>query len=227
MTDPSAPLLFDRPVILLGGGWTDTALLGQLARSGSPVIAADGGANCLADTDLVPEAIIGDMDSLDGGLVWPEHTRLVHLEEQDTTDLEKCLYSVEAPRFIGLGFTGKRLDHTLSALHVLLRYAEAKPTLLAGEEDWVWTPCGDLVIELPVGSRLSLFPLAVTRFERSLGLKYPLDGLVLAPGERIGTSNEVSSSPVHIEFDNGSRPACALLLPRKLGACAGEWLGRL
>ena len=209
-----APLRFDQSVILLGGGWVDLALLDHLVRQGMPLIAADGGANCIADSDVRPHAIVGDLDSLADPARWRRRSRLLRLDEQDTTDLEKCLYSVEAPRFVGLGFTGQRLDHTLAALHVLLRYADSKPVLLAAEQDWVWVPRRSLTLDLPKGSRLSLYPLARTAFVGSSGLKYPLDNLVLAPGEAIGTSNEVVTSPVQIDFAPDDKPACALMVPR-------------
>ena len=213
-----APLRFDKPVVLLGGGWVDLPLLGELVNEGVPLIVADGGANCLADSDVRPDAIIGDLDSLADASRWRERTRLIQLSEQDTTDLEKCLYSVEAPAFIGIGFTGNRLDHTLSALHVLLRYAAEKPMVLAAEQDWVFVPRRDVDLVLPVGSRLSLFPLAPTRVRRSSGLRYPLNGLQLATGQQIGTSNEVVDSTVQIEFEPDASPACAVLLPR--ASCA-------
>lgn len=221
------PLRFNHPVVLLGGGWVDLALLDRLARAGSPLVAADGGANCLADSDVKPDAIIGDLDSLMDPARWRDRTRLVRLEEQETTDLEKCLYSVEAPRFIGLGFTGRRLDHTLAALHVLLRFAQTKPVVLAGEHDWVWVPRQSVSLHLKPGQRLSLFPLARTAFSHSRGLAYPLDGLVLAPGEAIGTSNAVTASPVELGFAGPADPACAVMLPRAAGDMPGSWFDSL
>ncbi len=209
-----APLRFDTPVVLLGGGWVDLKLLAELVDVGVPLVAADGGANCLADSDVRPDAIIGDLDSLADAARWRTRTRLIPLAEQDTTDLEKCLYSVEAPAFVGIGFTGGRLDHTLGALHVLLRYAADKPVVLAAERDWVFVPRRDVDLVLPLGSRLSVYPLAPTRIVRSEGLRYPLTGLQLSAGELVGTSNEVSDSAVRIEFGPDATPACAVILPR-------------
>jgi thiamine pyrophosphokinase len=49
-----------------------------------------------------------------------------HLPEQDTTDFEKCLYSVAAPLLLGVGFLGGRADHHLAAMNVLVRYADRR-----------------------------------------------------------------------------------------------------
>ena len=42
-------------------------------------------------------------------------------------------------------------------------------------------------------------------FKRSFGLKYPLDGLKLALGERTGTSNEATSGLFRIEAEPDAR----------------------
>jgi thiamine pyrophosphokinase len=69
-------------------------------------------------------------------------------------------------------------------------------------------PCVSL--DLPVGSRLSLFPLMPVT-GHSEGLYWPVDGIEFSPGGRSGTSNEVSG-PVRLEMD---RPGMLLILPRE------------
>ncbi len=54
---------------------------------------------------------------------------------------------------------------------------------------------------------------------RSLGRAWPIDGLALAPGERIGTSNEASQPVVEVAFDG---PGALVMLEREaLGSLAG------
>jgi thiamine pyrophosphokinase len=50
----------------------------------------------------------------------------------------------------------------------------------------------EVEIDLPAAARLSLWPLTRQRFHSSRGLVWPLDGLTLAAGQHIGTSNQVS-----------------------------------
>ena len=77
-------------------------------------------------------AVIGDMDSLRGsGRLRAAGVAIFEVGEQDTTDLEKCLYSVEAPLYIGLGFLGGRIDHHLAAMNALVKYP-GKPVVLIG-----------------------------------------------------------------------------------------------
>jgi thiamine pyrophosphokinase len=135
----------------------------------------------------------------------------VALAEQETTDLEKCLYSIDAPLYLGVGFTGRRFDHTLAALHALLRWP-AKRIVLIGPEDAIFLAPLQWQISLPEGTRVSLFPLAPVRGLHSSGLTWPIDGLDFAPGLRIGTSNKATGGAVSASFDAAGMAA---MVPRE------------
>ncbi|WP_376744388.1 thiamine diphosphokinase [Marimonas arenosa] len=184
------------------------ALLKAAIVHGSKIVAADGAARVVLENGFVPEAVIGDFDSISEATraVVPEE-RCHVFDDQDTTDFEKCLSLIEAPLIIGVGFLGGRVDHQLAVLHGLIRFA-ARPCLLLGKRDLVFLCPPDLRLDLPVGSRFSLFPMTDIR-ARSDGLRWALDGISFAPGERIGTSNEVCG-PVRVEVD---RPGMIVILP--------------
>lgn len=208
------PLSFVEPVVVVGGGLVDKALLRRLADGGAHVIAADGGAEACADAGLLPEAIIGDMDSLAHWQDWGQRTRVVRIEEQETTDFEKCLYATRAPVTIVLGVTGKRLDHTLAALNAVARYGGDRAILLVDVADVALGLKGPFAFEVAAGARVSLHPLTAVRFARSEGLLYPLNGLTLAPGARTGTSNAAVSGPFAITPEAGSDGVYLLLLDK-------------
>ena len=84
----------------------------------------------------------------------------------------------------------------------------ARRCLLLGPDEIVFLAPPRIAIELPRGTRVSLFPLAEVR-GRSLGLRWPIDGLVLAPDGRLGTSNE-ALGPVEFTAD---RPSLLAILP--------------
>ncbi|MGI9373688.1 MAG: hypothetical protein ACR2OJ_14440, partial [Hyphomicrobiales bacterium] len=94
---------FSRPVLLVGGGACDAGLLRAYATRGYALVAADGGAEHIAACDLVPELIIGDLDSLQDRQTWSEKAKVIEISEQDTTDFEKCLYTTQAPHYLALG----------------------------------------------------------------------------------------------------------------------------
>lgn len=183
------PLRFDAVLVIVGGGDVDATVLQALVAEGASVIAADGGADVCAALGITPLAIIGDMDSLNNRAEWQGRSRLIEIDEQETTDFEKCLYATEARTTVALGMTGKRLDHTLAALESAARYAGWRNVIFVDIEDIAIVCSGAVDLPLGLGARISIHPLGSVDFLWSTGLKYPLDGLTLAPGVRTGTSN--------------------------------------
>jgi thiamine pyrophosphokinase len=195
---PSPLLHFDGPLAIVGGGSVDPALLHDLATRGVALVGADGGGDSIGAAGLVPAAIIGDLDSLDDRAQWERRTRVIELDEQLTTDFQKALYSTTAPVTLALGMTGKRLDHTLAALSALLQVGRDRRVILVDEVDAALAVSGSFAFEAKAGERISIHPLLPTPFERSTGLLYPLDGLVLDPAGRLGTSNAALGGAVEI-----------------------------
>lgn len=203
-TDMTAQISYPKPVIVLGGGAFDVRLLSQLVEKGHPLIAADGAADTARAAGIEVSAIIGDFDSIADPDVFSNDVTKLHLREQETTDFEKCLYSVDAPLFICFGMLGKRFDHSLAAIHAISRFGVKKNIVLVDQTDISLGVAGNFSIDLPIGERFSVFPLRDVHFERSTGLLYPLDDLCLRIGARIGTSNQVSQVPVEIKVKQQS-----------------------
>jgi len=183
------PLRFDTAVTLVGAGALDHAMVAAAHRLAPVLIAADGGADRLAEMRLRPRAVIGDMDSIADPERWrADPATFVHLAEQETTDFEKCLYATEAPLYLAVGFTGRRIDHTLAVFHTLLRYPAKRIVLIGEHEVCALAPPGaTLRLAVTPGARVSIYPLLPVTATRSRGLVWPIDGLALAPGTRIAT----------------------------------------
>ena len=206
-------------VTLAGGAGFSVKLL-ELARSWAPrVVAADGGADRLLRLGVEPEAVIGDLDSISNAAQVRLAGRLFPIREQVTTDFDKALRSVRAPFVLGIGFSGARLDHGLAVLNGLVRHADRRCLLLSGQ-DVVFLAPREMALTLPLGSRLSLFPMGEVE-GTSEGLRWPLDGLRFAPGGLIGTSNQVVG-PVRLRF-NADR--MLVILPRSAMAAALDAFG--
>ncbi|MEO1470607.1 MAG: thiamine pyrophosphokinase [Pseudomonadota bacterium] len=225
------PLSFSTPVILAGGGTLDPGALARaeaaLLAAGltapdapAPIVAADGAADALDRLGREPVAVIGDLDSLSDPAAWAARGVAIHrVAEQDTTDFEKCLALTEAPLYLGVGFTGRRLDHALSVLNTMATRPASRVVLVSPYETVLHAPAGR-VHRLAVGSgaAVSIFPLKPVRCGPSRGLVWPLDGLVLAPGGLgggvIGTSNRSDAGEIELDFrDDG---AILLLEPAAL-----------
>lgn len=191
-------LKFDRPLAIVGGGTVDAGLLHDLVARNVALIGADGGGNTIGAAGLVPEAILGDLDSLEDRAAWEKRTRVIHIPEQITTDFQKALYSTSAPVTLALGMTGKRLDHTLAALAALLEVAQHRHVLLVDETDVALAISGPFSFEAAAKERISVHPLVPIVFERTQGLYYPMDDLLLDPAGRLGTSNQGTGGRVEI-----------------------------
>jgi len=204
----------DKCVVLLGGARVAQGLLDEVLPLGGPVVAADGGAAHALARGLMPDLVIGDMDSLDpADIARIPPGRLHRIAEQDSTDFDKALRHIAAPLVLGAGFSGARADHQLGAYAVLARRAD-RPCLLVGEEEVCCLAPPELALDLPAGMWFSLFPLGPVT-GRSEGLRWPIEGLRFAPDGRIGTSNEVSG-PVRLWMDG---PRMLVIVPRAgLGA---------
>ena len=194
----AVPLVFDRPLAIVGGGSVDPVLLQELAARHVALVAADGGADIVAAAGLVPEAIIGDLDSLSDRAGWESRTRVIHIAEQITTDFQKALYSTSAPVTLALGMTGKRLDHTLVALSALHEVAHERRVILVDEVDVALSVSGPFSFAAAAGERISVHPLVPIRFLHSAGLQYKLDDLLLDPVGRLGMSNAGTGELVEI-----------------------------
>ncbi len=197
-------------VTLVGGGVLGPGDLDMALKRAPLLVAADGGAAQALAAGRVPEAVIGDFDSLDARTraQIPEG-RLFPIQEQDSTDFDKALRSIRAPLVLGVGLLGARIDHQLAAFSVLARQV-GPPCVLLGPEEAVFHAPGAMQIDLAPGDVVSLFPM-VPVTGRSEGLKWPIDGLSLSPAGRVGTSNR-ALGPVRLEVDE---PGLLVIVPRR------------
>ncbi len=197
------------PILLVGGGESPGSALTELLETCSTRVGADGGADTLLRAGALPDAVIGDLDSLsESARARIPAGRVHHIAEQDSTDFDKCLRNIAAPLVYGTGFLGLRVDHQLAALTVLCLRADRR-CILVGEEDVIALAPPRLKLSLPVGTRVSLYPMGLVRGE-SEGLRWPLNGLDFTPAQRAGTSNEASEEQISLRFD---APLMLIILP--------------
>jgi len=203
-------IVVDQAVTLLGAGYVIPEVVKQALTKAPILFAADGGAKAALDMGLMPEGVFGDLDSL-----MPEiqaklpADRLYRFPDQDSTDFDKCLRSINAPLILATGFTGQRLDHELAAYSSLLRHPEQRCILL-GEVDLCFLAPDTMRIKLPAQTRFSLFPLSQCRVDAT-GVLWPVNGLEMAPDGTIGTSNETTGEEVTLSV---SKRKLLVILPR-------------
>jgi thiamine pyrophosphokinase len=209
---PNLPMIVrvDTLVTLLGGGEHDPADLADALQRAPVLVAADGGADVALALGHRPTAVIGDLDSLSPEARDALNPSTIHqIDEQSSTDFDKALRSIAAPAVLAVGFTGRRVDHELAAYHTLITRSD-KPCIVIGSEDIVFHAPPKISLDLDVGMRVSLFPLAKLR-GASVGLKWPIAPIDFHPLAQIGTSNEAVTRRVEMTFDG---PGMLVILPR-------------
>lgn len=182
------------------------------ARARAPrLVAADGGADRALARGHLPEAVIGDFDSVSDAAKAAIGPGGLHpVAEQDSTDFDKALRHIAAPFVLALGVAGARMDHGLAVMNVLVRRRD-RICLLIGPEDVVFHAPPELTIRVAAGERFSLFPFLPVTGD-SEGLRWPIGGIAFAPGGATSTSNEAAAAAVRLRFDG---PGMLVLLPRK------------
>ncbi len=196
---------------LLGGGFVDKSDLRRALDIAPVLVAADGGANIAFDWDIKPDAIIGDLDSVEAMRATALNVAMVFVDDQNSTDLEKCLSRAPAKVVLGVGFLGGRIDHQLAAFNAL-SIARAQCVVLIGEEDVVFRVPQNLSLKLCAGGRVSLFPMSPVD-ARSTGLNWALDGLAFRPNGQIGCSNAAVGGDMNVQILSGDM---LMILPKHL-----------
>ena len=203
---------YNQPLTLIGGGEFSSHIFSKCLEIAPTLIAVDAGIKHLDVKKFLPEWIIGDLDSTTKLGMWEKKgAKIKNIEEQDSTDFEKCLYSFEAPFFLANAFLGKRIDHSLASISAIVKMKN-KRVILFGKKDILFHIENSIELDLKKGTRLSLFPLKKVSGVNSKGLKYDIKNIQFSPGNRIGTSNEVSGTNVSIELDG---PGMIVILPKK------------
>lgn len=129
-------------IVLNGPSQVEKQLMDMMLKTRPYLVLADGGAkrykayaaSIKDNPPQIPDCIIGDMDSIDAETLayfksQSDDIKIVNLEkDQDSTDLEKAIRfivtnfeEVTDKQIVALPAFGGRIDHTLSAMHVLCK----------------------------------------------------------------------------------------------------------
>ena len=192
-------------VILADGSFPVHHIPLSYLRKAKHIICCDGSAESLVAADLKPEAIVGDLDSLDPVIAERFADRLFMDSDQDTNDLTKAVRWCINKRYkeiMILGATGKREDHTIGNISLLTEYAREISVSMVTDTG-TFTPLlkSDVVNCFP-GQQVSIFSINPETEITSIGLKYRLDNLKLHNWWR-ATLNEATGDSFELRFNGG------------------------
>ena len=203
-----------RIVIFANGELNQPDLLSAQLHSTDRIFCADGGTLHALALGLMPDAIIGDLDSLAPETVVEMESKGVtihrHPAYKNETDLELALRLAiaENPAEILLVTAlGGRLDQMLANIMLLTRpeYASTLLTLLDGlYRARLLRSHHSLVINGQPGDTLSLIPLTPTVNSVNLsGVEWPLAQTTLSLGSTLTISNTLTASQATIQIGEG------------------------
>jgi len=197
-----------RALVIANGEPPKKMRLQALLREADVVLCADGGANIALKLGVVPDAIIGDLDSIHTETLVKFHKVPTYRDNDDeSTDLEKTIAWAIKEKFdhvTVIGASGKRLDHSMGNLGVLAKFYPDAVVRFVDEFGELTYVGRELTIDVKKGEIVSLIPLSRCEGIVTDGLRYALNGETLELGVRGGTSNVVTASPVSIKVKKGN-----------------------
>lgn len=196
-----------------------------LLDSADAVVCCDGSVvNYLRHTrkrfgeERMPEAVVGDMDTLSGEWQKRLERLIVHESEQDDNDLTKAMRYVlskhpEVSEIHILGATGKREDHTIGNLGLLMEYTrlfdlEGIRVDIVSDYSTAFAVTDSCELHVGEGRRVSLFSPDNSLTIKSEGLQWPTDAVVFDAWWP-ATLNRAVDDVIKLTF---SHPSRALIL---------------
>ncbi len=196
-------------IILANGKPPSRRVISSVRKSGyNDLICADGGANHAYLMNLVPKAVIGDLDSIRPDVLknLNRHTEVIKISRQNDTDVEKCIkYSLKKGYndIILMGVTGDRLDHTFCNLGIVLKYYKQIKLKILAENSLLIPYSGEVTLDTVPGETISLYGFNRKTKIKSSGLKYKLNNIPLPFGEKESTSNRAAGDKVQLHISGG------------------------
>ena len=168
--------MFDA-VIVAGGEFPTAPQPLEVLQGAQYVVCCDGAADRYIATGHVPDAIVGDGDSISAENRG-KFAQLLHIiaeqESNDQTKAVRFLMEHGKRRIAIVGATGRREDHTIGNISLLIEYARAGCDVRSFTDHGVFIPCnGTTTHKCHKGQQVSIFSITAKEMSAQ-GLLYPI-----------------------------------------------------
>ena len=168
--------MFDA-VIVAGGEFPTAPQPLEVLQGAQYVVCCDGAADRYIATGHVPDAIVGDGDSISAENRG-KFAQLLHIiaeqESNDQTKAVRFLMEHGKRRIAIVGATGRREDHTIGNISLLIEYARAGCDVRSFTDHGVFIPCnGTTTHKCRKGQQVSIFSITAKEMSAQ-GLLYPI-----------------------------------------------------
>lgn len=203
--------------LIVTGGTIDIAFAKDFLsqRSYDYVIAADAGLEVLRPLRISPNAVVGDLDTVDKKVLeeyqnQPGIEFEIHKPEKDETDTELALLTAarqgcEAVDI--LGALGGRMDHAIGNIQLMYQFfCQGMEVNIYDARNRLYLLGGHKVFhrEEVYGKYISFLPMTETVEGLTLrGFKYPLQRRTIGLGTSLCISNELKREEGILELEKG------------------------
>ena len=203
--------------LIVTGGTIDIAFAKDFLsqRSYDYVIAADAGLEVLRPLHISPNAVVGDLDTVDKKVLEEYQNRPgiefeIHKPEKDETDTELALLTAarqgcEAVDI--LGALGGRMDHAIGNIQLMYQFfCQGMEVNIYDARNRLYLLGGHKVFhrEEVYGKYISFLPMTETVEGLTLrGFKYPLQRRTIGLGTSLCISNELKREEGILELERG------------------------
>ena len=198
-----------RVLIVANGEWPGSFNLQHERTTYDQLVALDGAANRLLDLNLIPDVIVGDLDSITTSVLnqcESSGVHIVRIPSQEKSDISKGLQWVqqEQPnaRIDVIGVEIGRYDHHLAAYSALFECQSSATLLLNG---WTATrvDSNPTTFQVKPHAIISLIAFGSVQGVSLEGCQYPLQNASLTTGTQ-GVSNKAIESEIVVSAQSGN-----------------------
>ena len=201
-------------VIFLNGEYKySQEFMDKLISENTVCFCADGGANFAFKYGKMPEVIVGDLDSIEKGVLEHYEKKNVLMKkfpkDKDFTDFELILEEISKieknrnylKKIFVVGGLGKRIDMTLSNLFMMEKY---KNLVFLQENEEIFYAEKSFVLKNKKECEFSIIPISEKVEKLTLkGFKFETDKIDVKRESSRLVSNVIVENEASVEFENG------------------------
>jgi thiamine pyrophosphokinase len=203
-------LTYKKTLIVANGEKPTPALLQRYLGYSKTIIALDGAVDWLINFAILPDIVIGDMDSINSKNKKNDQLNFLEITEQNSNDLEKAfIYCLEKGllQVSVLAAFGMRIDHFLTNIFVLNKFSLTMTITFVDDQQcaFICPKNRSLMITGAKDSYISLFPLNDQVGPVYLdGVEYQLNNEILSLSSRVGTLNKITAHRATIRCESNN-----------------------
>ena len=201
-----------RALIVSNGTITDLDMLKEIGKESDYILCADGGTNYCLSASLLPNIVIGDLDSISKETLKEIYKNNIPIEkfpiEKDATDTELSVDYLIKKGFKDItlvGATGNRMDHTLANVFLLNKlHDKGIKGKIIDESNTIYLVDKELILTKEEGFFVSVIPITDSGITISLrGFEYELNKVKINFGYTHGISNRIIEDKGYIVVHEG------------------------